>query len=243
MSSTDKYFVRVGAFNETLIDDVVKGIVEGMIFIIPENPEMPKNNNQINVNGFTASLLKSGENIGCVKRVRDVGTKDVVVKVNLDVGNQTIEPNKSCSLKFFVYDFSAIIDSNDMKVFGTPSKSIMEFIDNATIDIKHRCYGKGSMVGQSYTCSCVSKLNGCVIECTQIIHTITKDLLIDLVQNNLYDMRSLSCVPYTKHGSLVSAVINDPKIIHQIKETVEDSDKNPDIVFVDPQAIDFVLSL
>ena len=219
-----------------LIDDVVKGIIEGLVFIIPETVDMPKDNDQINVNGFTASLLKTGENVGCVKRVRDTGTKDVVFKISL-----SDESNKNCSLKFFVYNFSTIIDSNDMKVFGTPSKSIMEYIDTVIIDIKHKCHGRSSSYSQ--TCRCVTELKGCIIECKDVVHTVTKDILSDLVQNNLYDMRSFSCIPYTKHGSVVMRVIGNPQIIDQFKDDVKDSANNPDIISVDPQASDFVLRL
>lgn len=247
MTDTNNHTVCAGDFTEKSIDDVVKGIIEGIIFIIPETPEMPKDNNRINVNGFTASLLKIGENVEHTKKVGDMGTKDLMVRVNLNIGDQTIEPNKNCSLKFFVYDIATLINSNDAKFFGTPSKCILEYIESVVIDINHRCHGGKLSTDHSRTCLCVNKLNKCIIECKAIVHTVTKDLLSDLVKNNLYDMRSYSSILFTKHGSLSKSIINDPKIIDQLKENVERAsdvcDKNPDIIFVESQASDFVLSL
>lgn len=245
MTDTNHSAVCTEKNTKISVDDAVKGIIEGMIFVIPETPEMPKNNDTINVNGFTATLLKYGNVVKSTTRIRDTGNQVITFTLDLKVSNDTKSHN--CSLKFFVYELQSITDSNDVKVFGTPSQNIMEYIESANIRITHRCCGHNV---NSQLCDCVTKLNGCIIECTKVSHNVSKAILCDLIKNNMYDMRSLSCVPFTKNGGIVMRLMKDPSMIDDIEESLatehllsQNIESDPGLVYIDSKASDFVLIL
>ena len=193
--------------NILLIDDIVKGIIEGMVFIIPTSTETEKGN--ININGLTASHLKHGKYIKYISKIHDNREHYISFTVNLNTMSE-------CSLRFFVYDLLAITDTYGIKVFGTLQKNIMDYIDYVNIQITHKCHGRDI---NTHLCKCVTDLNGCIIdiECKKLLHTVTKDILSDLIQNNAYDLRSLSCLSFTKNGKLITSLMKDVSFVRNIQ--------------------------
>lgn len=210
----------VSANDDVSIDNIMKGIVEGMIFLIPDSSMMPKGDH-INVNGVTASRLKIGENTFSVNRADDSGEKLVTLKIVLD------RSPDQCKINFFVYDLDNLVKN---LFFGIPSHCVLKYLDMMELSVTHRCKSSRSNVSNQQIpcddCDCVRNLQGQIVECTKVTHTITKESLIKCVKNIYCDLRSASCVKYTKHGKLVDKIIANPSLLDHLSETVNNDDES-----------------
>jgi hypothetical protein len=179
-------------------ENLIKGIIEGMIFVIPSTPFTTDNNlitDNININGQKSVRIYNNKTLWNNK---------LRIDIDISINNQ----DKSCKLNYYVYDLS---DSN-IKLFGDDQIDILDYVSYIKIIIKHKCprIDNDEKIG-TYT-DCMTNISDLTIECVGLKHTLSKDIIDKLLKQKkedkiFNDYRSMTCQDYCIHSEYVRKLI------------------------------------
>ena len=182
-------------------ENLIKGIIEGMIFVIPSTPFTTDNNlitDNININGQKAIRISNNKTLWNDKLRIDI---DISINDNdISINNQ----DKSCKLNYYVYDLS---DSN-IRLFGDDQIDILDYVSYIKIIIKHKCPRIDNEEKKEIYSDCMTNISTLTIECVGLKHTLSKDIIDKLLKQKkedeiFNDYRSMTCQDYCIHFEYV----------------------------------------
>ncbi|VBB18186.1 hypothetical protein YASMINEVIRUS_649 [Yasminevirus sp. GU-2018] len=159
--------------------DILKGIVEGMVFIVEPHNEA----DNLVINGNTTMLLNKGVNY--VNSGAQTG-------FSLTMNISELDGNNTWRGSYRVYNPSGL-----SQFFGNDCHDFVDALKTATIVLEKR--------DDSTDCLTTS---GFTINCTDVDWRGSDQMFIDLIINNKYDYRSFSCQKYTAHGHVIDDTAN-----------------------------------
>lgn len=219
--------------------DILKGIIEGMIFILP-NSEYT-NKNIIQINGYRAKQLHYGINtlIGNTNTlvvelvINYNNTKHVHENENEHENNnkseydndneiktqlshlQSLLPSKSkCVARYFAYDLNSI-----NHIFGSSTIDLITTLKRAKITIEHICGDSSALISSTKTTKstkCTNWNNTTFkIYCDELDWDVTDDALFQAMNYIVHDYRSSGCMKFTAHGNIVNNIKNQLLLINK----------------------------
>jgi len=164
-------------------DKLVKGIIEGMIFVIPSTPFTTDNNlitDTININGQKAIRINNNKSVW-----------NDTLRIDIDICLENSVQNLDCKLNYYVYDIS----KSNIKLFGNDQSDILDYVSYIKLIIK------------------INESSSISIECVDIIHNLSKDIIDRLLKQKIEDdtfndYRSMTCQDYCIHSEYIKKKIN-----------------------------------
>src|SRR5277367_998014 len=147
------------------LEDVIKGIVEGMVFIVQKSsmPDLSGSEyDMININGNKAHILKKGINEFFENK------NDIRYRVDYQFASDDKSNDSSlCGIELYVYH-----PSNLFLFYGSNDKDIKENIRDIKLNVKHYC---------TESCRNMNDYDGvisCEINCERVVHDVKPTELV-----------------------------------------------------------------
>jgi hypothetical protein len=189
-------------------DDIIKGIAEGMIFILQKN-RIPKDiiheKCMYNINGNYALNLNQGEN----NLVFKDNSHDVNYLINylFDTDDPDDKDSSKCGIKFCVYHPLFVSPGNShMNFYASKNNDIKNNIKKIILTIKHYCNESCRNMGTN-PIDDYKGISNCEINCKEIIHNVNATELVSIMIENVHDNRSYVSLSSTDHGNIIDKVV------------------------------------